>query len=53
MKYDVIIIGAGGAAWSLIVGMLTQGMLERSSVAPEEHLEALKFLVQAATPPAD
>jgi len=47
------LVGAGGAAWSLIVGMLTQGMLERGSVAPEEHLEALKILVQANTPPPD
>ena len=39
------IVGVSGAAWSLMVGMLTQGLLETNSVNVEEHLAALELLL--------
>jgi len=38
-------VGVSGAAWSLMVGMLTQGILEADSVNPDEHFAALELLV--------
>lgn len=41
-------VGVSGAAWSLMVGMLTQGLLEADSVNPDEHFVALKLIVGAS-----
>ncbi len=38
------IVGSRGGAWSLMVGMLTQGLLQGGGVDFDEHLEALKDL---------
>lgn len=39
--------GKGGAAWSLVLGMLVQGILESGQTDAGEHLEALALLVQS------
>jgi ABC-type uncharacterized transport system ATPase component len=43
----VAILGTEGAAWSLMIGMLTQGLLEGGPIDSSDHLEALKLLVCA------
>ena len=39
-------VGCGNVGWSVLLGMLIQGLLESSSHNPEEHLAALASIAQ-------
>ena len=39
-------VGCGNVGWSVLLGMLIQGLLENSSHNPDEHLEALATIAQ-------
>jgi len=43
--------GKGGVAWSLVLGMLVQGILESEQANAAEHLGALALLVSDETDP--